>query len=230
MSTPSFPLRKKRRLRLEFNKKVFIVPILLLIIGTLLMIAFYDSNHVIALIGGLIAFVGIFVLFFLSLVIGYYIFLGAEMKRWMGWNIVKDKKRKALIKRLLIIVILGVMNGTILASIKLLSEAGFTTYEMTNTLMLFAPIFIMMYSVLILERIQDGLPLLFATAFFYIIITLLAWSVPIFFGLINLPTFYIAVILNHLISTLLLVFPLLLIGYIFGFMIKGFGEVLKTLF
>ncbi|MCD6514667.1 MAG: hypothetical protein J7L07_07055 [Candidatus Odinarchaeota archaeon] len=81
MSTPSFPLRKKRRLRLEFNKKVFIVPILLLIIGTLLMIAFYDSNHVIALIGGLIAFVGIFVLFFLSLVIGYYIFLGAEMKR-----------------------------------------------------------------------------------------------------------------------------------------------------
>jgi len=143
---------------------------------------------------------------------------------------VKDKKRKALIKRLLIIVILGVMNGTILASIKLLSEAGFTTYEMANTLMLFAPIFIMMYSVLLLERIQDGLPLLFTTAFFYIIITLLALSVPIFFGLINLPTFYIAVILNHLISTLLLVFPLLLIGYIFGFMIKGFGEVLKTLF
>ena len=70
-----------RRARIEFNKGALIVPILLIIIGILLLVAFYSTNYAIALVGGLLAFVGFFVLFFLSAVLGYFLSISTELSK-----------------------------------------------------------------------------------------------------------------------------------------------------
>ena len=142
----------------------------------------------------------------------------------------KKHKLKILIERFIVVLVLGIINGTILASIKLLGEAGFASVGLSNSLMLYAPVLVMMYSLFILDKFQDGVALIFVSSAMYIIITLLAVSVPAFLGLVNDPTFYISANLNHLISTQLIIFPLLVIGFVFGFILKGFSEVLKTLF
>ncbi|MGQ4832479.1 MAG: hypothetical protein ACP6IS_01115 [Candidatus Asgardarchaeia archaeon] len=70
-----------RRARIEFNKLALLVPIFLIIIGVLLLVVFYNSNLIISLIGGLLAFVGFFVLFFLSAVLGYFLTIGMELNK-----------------------------------------------------------------------------------------------------------------------------------------------------
>lgn len=144
----------------------------------------------------------------------------------------KQKKNRIvdIAERTVIVIILGTMNGTILASIKLLGEAGFVFPQFANTLMLYAPVLVMMYSLFILDKFQDGVALIFVSSAMYVIITLLALSIPAFMGLVNDPTLYISANLNHLISTQLIIFPLLVIGFVLGFMVKGFSEVLKTVF
>lgn len=79
--------KSQHRARIEFNKWALVVPILLIVFGVLLLVIFYSTNYVVALVGGLLAFVGFFVLFFLSAVLGYFLSVSTELS--------KRKRRRA---------------------------------------------------------------------------------------------------------------------------------------